>query len=53
MSRMKELLEDIKEDIRDGFLSDKGIARKYDVPIEWVYIAWDQLCQEEHNCELT
>ena len=51
MSKMKELLEDIKDELRLGVLSDVGIARKFDVPLNWVTIAWEQLCSEEDQKE--
>ena len=51
MSKMKELLEDIKDELRLGVLSDAGIARKFDVPLNWVTIAWEQLCSEEDQKE--
>jgi len=36
------------DEISFGILSFKGIADKYDVPISWVYEAWDQLCEQEY-----
>jgi hypothetical protein len=38
---------DIQESIRTEVLSFRGIAQKHDVPLEWVYEAWDMLCEQE------
>ena len=49
MSKMKDLFEDIKEELRLGVLSDVGIARRFDIPLNWVTIAWEELCREENQ----
>ena len=49
---MRDLIIDIQEDIRMEVLSLRDIARKHDVPIEWVHEAWDMLCEQEAEQDL-
>lgn len=39
MSKMGEVILDIQEDISDGNLTYREIAKKYGVPVDWVRAA--------------
>lgn len=52
MSKMSELMIDIEEDIQLGSLSFAEIAVKYGVPKDWVFAAWESLCEQEAEEEL-
>ena len=49
---MRNLVIDIQNDIRDGFLSFAEIAHKHEVPVSWVNEAWDMLCEQEAAAEV-
>jgi hypothetical protein len=44
---MSNLMIDLQNEILLGVLSFQGIAAKYQVPIAWVNLAWDELCRQE------
>jgi|LakMenEpi03Aug12_release.lakeMendotaPanAssembly.Ray.scaffolds.fasta_scaffold12354_12 hypothetical protein len=44
---MSNLIIDLQNELRLGVLSFKAIAKKYNVPIAWVNLAWDELCIQE------
>ena len=46
MSAMSNLMVDLMEELRDGFLSFEDIAAKYEVPVSWVSEAAEQLLSE-------
>lgn len=52
MSKMSELMIDIQEDIQLGALSFPDIAVKHGVPKDWVFAAWEALCEQEAEEEL-
>jgi hypothetical protein len=52
MSNMSELSIDIQEDIQLGALSFPAIAAKYNVPLSWIELAWEDLCDQEYEEEL-
>lgn len=51
MSKIKDLLILIQEDIAMEVLSFAEIARKHEVPLSWVREAWTLLCEQEQEQE--
>ena len=47
MSRMNDLVMDLQEAIRDGYLSFHEIAWKFGVPYEWVTLVAEAMGEEE------
>ena len=46
MSRMNDLVIDLMDEIREGFLSFDEIATKYEVPVAWVNEAAEMVLSE-------
>lgn len=51
MSKVKNLVFDIEDDIRLGVLSFKQIADKYSVSIDVVNMIWNDMCEQEFQDE--
>jgi hypothetical protein len=51
MSKMANLMIEIQEDIGAGVLSFAAIAKKHNVPMDWVDAAWDDLCEQYADAE--
>ena len=47
MSRMSDLMMDLQEAIRDGYLSFQEIAWKFGVPYEWVMLVAEEMAASE------
>ena len=47
MSKSKETMIDIEDDIRGCVLSFKQIAYKNNVSLEFVQQVWEQMCEQE------
>jgi len=52
MSKISDLCIAIQEDIQLGVLSFPEIATKHGVSEDWVYEAWEMLCEQEAEEEL-
>lgn len=50
MSRMADIIIDIQDELSIGELSFAEVARKYEVPVSWVYEA-ARMMNEELNDE--
>ena len=46
MSKMNDLVIDLMDEIREGFLSFEDIAAKYEVPTAWVTEAAEMVLSE-------
>jgi hypothetical protein len=46
MSAMSNLIMDIQDELQNGFLSLEEIARKFEVPTDWVVEAAAMLAEE-------
>ena len=51
MSKMANLMIAIQEDISAEVLSFAAIAKKHNVPMDWVNAAWDELCEQYADAE--
>jgi len=49
MAAIKNVMIDIQNDIIAGILGFKSIAEKHQVPMSWVNMAWDALCEQENE----
>lgn len=47
MSGMSELVTDIQDAIRDGYLSFRDIAQRFEVPYDWVTTIAEEMAEEE------
>jgi hypothetical protein len=51
MSKMANLMIEIQEDIDAGVLSFAAIAKKHNVPMDWVNAAWDELVDIQEDID--
>ena len=51
MSRMSDLVFDLQEAIRDGYLSFHEIARRFEVPYDWVLSVAEEMGEQEYSEE--
>ena len=51
MSKMANLMIEIQEDIGAGVLSFAAIAKKHNVPMDWVNAAWDGLVDIQQDID--
>ena len=49
MSRMSELVLDLQEAIRDGHLSFREIAQRFEVPYDWVLTVAEEMAEQEYS----
>jgi len=49
MARLKDIMIVLQEEIYKGDLTLEQIAVKYDVPMDWVDTAFDEVVQQEYE----
>ena len=47
MSRMSDLVMDLQDAIREGHLSFREIAQRFEVPYDWVTCVAEEMAEEE------
>lgn len=47
MSKVSDLVMDIQDAIREGYLSFREIAQRFEVPYDWVTTVAEEMAEEE------